>query len=116
MPPSSEPKNWYRGEFLLSTEQRLLQVDAIHEAMGSDVFWWAQAIPRDALLETLQNSLCFGLYELPQSTSQIAGKPEANWANESDHGQRDFRVPHRRVRAARVPGKGAWALDVKLSG
>ncbi|GAW17640.1 hypothetical protein ANO14919_071000 [Xylariales sp. No.14919] len=74
MPPSSEPKNWYRGEFLLSTEQRLLQVDAIHEAMGSDVFWWAQAIPRDALLETLQNSLCFGLYELPQSTSQIAGQ------------------------------------------
>ncbi|KAI0534312.1 hypothetical protein GGR58DRAFT_63580 [Xylaria digitata] len=69
-----EPKNWYRDEFFLSTEQRLLQVDAIHEAMDSDVFWWTKAPPRTALLETLQNSLCFGLYELPQSTSRIAGQ------------------------------------------
>ncbi|TGJ86383.1 hypothetical protein E0Z10_g2388 [Xylaria hypoxylon] len=69
-----EPKNWYRGELLLSTEQSLLQVDAIKEAMDSDIFWWATAPPKDALLMTLQNSLCFGLYELPQSTSQIAGQ------------------------------------------
>ncbi|KAK5625996.1 hypothetical protein RRF57_001712 [Xylaria bambusicola] len=70
----TEPKNWYRDEFLLSTERSLLQVDAIHEAMGSEVMWWAQAIPKDALLEALRNSLSFGLYELPESTSQIAGQ------------------------------------------
>ncbi|KAI1194338.1 hypothetical protein F5X97DRAFT_327607 [Nemania serpens] len=69
-----EPKNWYRDEFLVSTEQRLLQIDAVHEAMDSDVMWWTRALPRDALLQALQNSLCLGLYELPQSTSQIAGQ------------------------------------------
>ncbi|KAI1420338.1 hypothetical protein F5Y12DRAFT_136324 [Xylaria sp. FL1777] len=69
-----EPKNWYRDEFLLSTEQRLLQVDTIREVMDSEVMWWTQALPKEALLEALGNSLCFGLYELPQSTSQIAGQ------------------------------------------
>ncbi|KAI1157801.1 hypothetical protein F5B18DRAFT_138614 [Nemania serpens] len=69
-----ESRNWYRDEFLVSTEQRLLQIDAVHEAMDSDVMWWTRALPKDALLQTLQNSLCLGLYELPQSTSQIAGQ------------------------------------------
>lgn len=101
----TEPKNWYRDEFLLSTEQSLLQVDVIYEAMDSDALWWTQAIPKDALRKALRNSLSFGLYELPQSTSQIAGKtpllpsvwplvhyqysrtgnPEANWPHESYH-------------------------------
>ncbi|KAI1121414.1 hypothetical protein F5Y10DRAFT_102222 [Nemania abortiva] len=69
-----EPKNWYRDEFLVSTEQRLLQIDAIREAMDSEVVWWTKAPPTDALLKSLQNSLCLGLYELPQSTSRIAGQ------------------------------------------
>ncbi|KAI1307161.1 hypothetical protein F5Y03DRAFT_127506 [Xylaria venustula] len=71
----AEPKNWYRDNLLLSTEQRLIQVDSVREAMDSDVFWWTKAsLPREALAQALHNSLCFGLYELPQSTSQIAGQ------------------------------------------
>ncbi|KAI1824274.1 hypothetical protein F4861DRAFT_271003 [Xylaria intraflava] len=69
-----EPRSWYRGEFLVSTEQRLLQVDAIRNAMGSELMWWAQALPRDVLSKALHNSLCLGLYALPQSTSQLAGQ------------------------------------------
>lgn len=130
-----EPKNWYRDEFLVSTEQRLLQIDAVHEAMDSDVMWWTRALPRDALLQALQNSLCLGLYELPQSTSQIAGRllsssfllalrlraslivhnsrserPEANRASEGYHRWRDVRVSHRRVRTTRIPGQRFGAL------
>ncbi|KAI8631218.1 hypothetical protein F5Y19DRAFT_473616 [Xylariaceae sp. FL1651] len=69
-----EPRNWYREGYLVSTEQRLLQVDAVREAMGSELMWWAQALPGDLMQKALHNSLCFGLYELPQSTSQIAGQ------------------------------------------
>lgn len=69
-----EPQNWYRDEFLVSTEQRLLQVDTVREAMDSELIWWTQAPPMDALVKTLHNSLCLGLYELPQSTSEIAGQ------------------------------------------
>ncbi|KAI3333790.1 hypothetical protein F4824DRAFT_502777 [Ustulina deusta] len=68
------PNSWYRDEFLVSTERHLLQVEAINEAMGSKVMWWTKTLPKETLLEALQNSLCFGLYELPQSTSQIAGQ------------------------------------------
>ncbi|KAI0193104.1 hypothetical protein F4808DRAFT_361717 [Astrocystis sublimbata] len=69
-----EPKNWYRDEFLISTDPRLIQVDEVSSAMDSDLMWWAQAPPTDVLRKALHNSLCLGLYELPQSTSQIAGK------------------------------------------
>ncbi|KAI1757938.1 hypothetical protein F4782DRAFT_4242 [Xylaria castorea] len=69
-----EPRNWYRDEFLVSTEHRLLQVDAVRSAMSPELMWWAQAPPTDILRKALNNSLCFGLYELPQSTSQIAGQ------------------------------------------
>ncbi|KAJ8130618.1 hypothetical protein O1611_g3013 [Lasiodiplodia mahajangana] len=69
-----EPKSWYRDEFLVSTEHSLLQIDAIRDAMDSEIVWWTKAPPADALLKTLQNSLCLGLYELPQSTAQIAGR------------------------------------------
>ncbi|KAJ2977038.1 hypothetical protein NUW58_g7930 [Xylaria curta] len=70
----AEPRNWYRDQFLISTEHRLLQVDAVHDAMNSELMWWAQAPPTDILQKALHNSLCLGLYELPQSTSQIAGQ------------------------------------------
>ncbi|KAI0594749.1 hypothetical protein F4775DRAFT_421814 [Biscogniauxia sp. FL1348] len=67
-------RNWYRDEYLVSTEPQLIQVDAVNEALGSDLMWWAQSLPREAIKKALSNSLCFGLYLLPQSTSQIAGQ------------------------------------------
>ncbi|KAI1486509.1 hypothetical protein F5X96DRAFT_681952 [Biscogniauxia mediterranea] len=69
-----EPRNWYRDEYLISTEPQLIQVDAVNEALGSDLMWWARSLPRETIKKALNNSLCFGLYLLPQSTSQIAGQ------------------------------------------
>lgn len=60
-------QNWYRGEYLLSTDPKLLQVDAINAALGSDMIWWASDLPAVALLKALKNSLCFGLYEIDSS-------------------------------------------------
>ncbi|KAI0391740.1 hypothetical protein F5Y17DRAFT_393976 [Xylariaceae sp. FL0594] len=70
----TEAKNWYRDRFLVSTEKSLIQVDAINEAMGSELMPWAQNMPREALQKALDNSLCLGLYELPRSTAEIAGQ------------------------------------------
>ena len=69
-----EPRNWYRDEYLISTEPQLIQVDAVNEALGSELMWWARSLPRETIKKALNNSLCFGLYLLPRSTSQIAGK------------------------------------------
>ncbi|KAI1141329.1 hypothetical protein F5Y05DRAFT_257836 [Hypoxylon sp. FL0543] len=68
------PRNWYRDEYLISSEPLLIQVDAVNEALNSDLMWWAQGLPRDLMKKALHNSLCLGLYLLPQSTSQIAGQ------------------------------------------
>ncbi|KAI1326547.1 hypothetical protein F5Y16DRAFT_374503 [Xylariaceae sp. FL0255] len=69
-----EPRNWYREGYLVSTELKLLDADAVQAAMASDLMWWTKSLPREVVVKMLQNSLCFGLYELPKSTSEIAGK------------------------------------------
>ncbi|KAI1171035.1 hypothetical protein F4777DRAFT_83676 [Nemania sp. FL0916] len=65
----AEPRNWHRDDgFLVSTEQHLLQVDAIAEAMDSELIWWTMAPPADQLSKALRNSFCLGLYYvLPHS-------------------------------------------------
>lgn len=72
------PKNWYRDEYLVSTEPLLIQVDAVNAALSSDLMWWAQGLPRDDMKKALHNSLCLALYILPKSTAQMAGKIVSN--------------------------------------
>ncbi|KAH7368153.1 hypothetical protein B0T11DRAFT_326358 [Plectosphaerella cucumerina] len=67
-------KDWYRDGYLLSTKPELIQPDAFNAALASDLIWWAKPLPRDQLLKALSNSLCLGLYALPDSTSSIAGR------------------------------------------
>ena len=69
-----EARNWYRDDYMISTEPLLIQVDEVNAVLGSDLMWWAQGLPRDQMKKALHNSLCFGLYALPQSTAEIAGR------------------------------------------
>ncbi|KNG89666.1 hypothetical protein ANOM_002339 [Aspergillus nomiae NRRL 13137] len=57
------PENWHRGDYLVSTDPDLLQVDAVNAALGSEMVWWAGDLPAAALQEALHSSLCFGLYQ-----------------------------------------------------
>lgn len=68
-----EARNWYRGNYLLSTEALLIQVDAVNDALGSEAMWWAHSLPREAMKKALHDSLCLGLYVLPESTAELAG-------------------------------------------
>ena len=68
------PHNWYRDNFVVSTNKSLLQPQAINAALGSDLLWWAKALPEDQLQTMLDNTFCFGLYVLPNSTADIAGR------------------------------------------
>ena len=58
----TETQSWTRGDYLVSTDPALLQVDAINAALSSDIVWWAGDLPRDALWDALRRSVCFGLY------------------------------------------------------
>jgi hypothetical protein len=125
-------KNWYRDNYLVSTQTSLIQADEINAVLNSDLLWWAQGLPRDQLKKALGNSLCLGLYQLPQSSSDLAGEslhrsrlncpcstsddrstwPETNRVLASDNRRRDFRISHRRLRLAGVPRQGPGTVDV----
>ncbi|CAG8938250.1 unnamed protein product [Penicillium salamii] len=69
-----ESENWHRGNYLVSTDPELLQVEAVNAALGSDMVWWAGDLPEAALREALNKSLCFGLYD----TSAIQASTESS--------------------------------------
>ena len=50
-----------KGNFLVSTDRSRLDVDAIHQFLTNS--YWAKGIPRDTVLRSIENSLCFGAYQ-----------------------------------------------------
>jgi len=48
------------GDFLVSTDVKRLQVDAIQDFLSQA--YWAQGRPRGTIVRSISNSLCFGLY------------------------------------------------------
>jgi GNAT superfamily N-acetyltransferase len=51
-----------RGNFLISTDPALLDLPAIHDYLVNRSYW-AQGRPPEVIQRSIENSLCFGLYE-----------------------------------------------------
>ena len=61
-----DPIQEYRkGDFLVSTDRSKLDVDGIHEFLTN--CYWAKGIPKETVLRSIANSLCFGVYGTPTS-------------------------------------------------
>lgn len=52
---------WRRGQFLISTDRRRLDRDAIHAFLCNS--YWAREIPRSVVDRSIENALCFGVYD-----------------------------------------------------
>ncbi len=52
---------WTRGSLTISTNEDRLDREAIHEFLRNS--YWARGIPRTVVDESIENALCFGLYE-----------------------------------------------------
>ncbi len=52
---------WRRETYLISTDREKLDRDLIHEFLRGS--YWAKGIPREIVDHSIQNALCFGLYE-----------------------------------------------------
>jgi hypothetical protein len=74
-----KPQNWTRGDYLVSTDPALLQVDAINAALSSDMVWWAGDLPADALWDALRSSICFGLYHKTSTDMNGDSKTPGLW-------------------------------------
>jgi GNAT superfamily N-acetyltransferase len=52
---------WKRENFTISTEKAKLDREAIHAFLTES--YWARGIPREIVDRSIENSLCFGLYD-----------------------------------------------------
>ncbi len=50
--------------FSLGTDPAQLDIDVIHNFLTNS--YWAWGIPRDVVVRSIENSLCFGIYEGPR--------------------------------------------------
>ena len=57
----SKKIDWQNGEFTISTDQRLLQIDAIHKFLSEDSYW-ARERTREQTETAIKNSVSFGVY------------------------------------------------------
>jgi len=62
-----------RGEFLISTSPRRLDLDVIHGFLTN--CYWAKGIPREVVARSIQHSLCFGIYHEVGEESPLLAKP-----------------------------------------
>jgi GNAT superfamily N-acetyltransferase len=50
-----------RGEFLISTDRELLDLDVIHGFLTN--CYWAKGIPREVVARSIEHALRFGIYD-----------------------------------------------------
>ena len=62
-----------RMEYVSSTDPAWLDVDVIHRFLSKESYW-ASRVPREVVVRSLANSLCFGAY-----TTEGDFKAAAKW-------------------------------------
>ncbi len=62
--------HWRRDNYFISTDAALIPIPKLTEIFGLKDFYWASALPEDVMEETLQNSLCFGLFRNNEAQEQ----------------------------------------------
>jgi GNAT superfamily N-acetyltransferase len=48
------------GEYQIKTDRKLMDIDLIHQFISNS--YWAKGIPKQTLIRSLDNSLCFGVF------------------------------------------------------
>lgn len=56
-------REWTKGDFYVTTNHEKIPLEKLNDALASPTCYWAKALPIAVLEETLQHSLCFGLFQ-----------------------------------------------------
>ncbi|MGZ8558491.1 MAG: GNAT family N-acetyltransferase [Chitinophagaceae bacterium] len=59
-----QEKKYYnsnKDDYFISTDPSLLKVDIIYNYLPEESYW-AKNIPKDVIVRSITNSLCFGIY------------------------------------------------------
>ena len=54
--------SWARGDFMVTTDSEKISLDVVHAFLANESNW-AKNIPRDVVEQSIENSLCFGLFQ-----------------------------------------------------
>ncbi|KAH8649222.1 hypothetical protein BX600DRAFT_474783 [Xylariales sp. PMI_506] len=74
-----QSRSWTKDDYLISTDYSLIPIQPLNDIFDSSEFYWGRSMPEPAILEMLQNSLCFGLYQLlPGSGSDGQAQPKTS--------------------------------------
>ena len=52
----------YKDKYCISTNKEKLDIDSVHEFLSTKAYW-CLTIPKDKVQISIQNSLCFGVYQ-----------------------------------------------------
>lgn len=55
-------REWTKGDYYVTTDHKKIPLKKLNDAFESPTCYWAKALPLEVLEETLQHSLCFGLF------------------------------------------------------
>ena len=59
--PSVQEREFRKGAFTVSTDRERIDLDVVHGFLTE--CYWAKGIPREVVARSMENSLCFGVYE-----------------------------------------------------
>jgi hypothetical protein len=65
-------KSWEKENFFISTDKAFLQVDRIHKFLANEAYW-SKDIPQLLVEKSIENSLCFGLYDISKNHKEQIG-------------------------------------------
>ena len=52
--------DWKKNNYTISTDKSRIDVEVVHDFLTHS--YWAEGITRDVIVRSVENSLCFGLY------------------------------------------------------
>ena len=75
----SKSFTWSKPNYIISSDQRLLNIESIRSVLASSISYWTPDTPMnmDELTKMLRNSFCLGVYYLTEASRQIT-EDEAN--------------------------------------
>jgi len=59
--PSVQEREFRKGAFTVSTDRERIDLDVVHGFLTE--CYWSKGIPREVVARSIENSLCFGVYE-----------------------------------------------------
>jgi GNAT superfamily N-acetyltransferase len=97
---------WRRGDYSISTDRALLDLDLVHDYL-SNKSYWATGRSVETIRRSIENSLSFGLYD---------GEEQVGFARViTDYATFAWVADVFIVEAARGQGLGKWMMEVILA-